>query len=131
MFRISRPLLQAIRQTTNITGLRPHPDPVPALTTTYEKTLSMLQTIPSSSIYRQGTEALTQRKLDIVKAANGDAVKAEKELEEGLIEQAIQIAEDELSLVAKMIEWKAWEPLEEKAPPGQWQYFENNSMKEV
>ncbi|KZT57429.1 hypothetical protein CALCODRAFT_496244 [Calocera cornea HHB12733] len=131
MFRASRPLLQAIRQTTNIAGLHPHPDPIPALTTTYERTLKMLENIPASSVYRQGTEALTQRKLDIVKSANGDAVKAEKGLDEGLIEQAIKVAQDELRLVAKMIEWKAWEPLEERAPPGQWQYFEHTSTKEV
>ncbi|EJU01886.1 hypothetical protein DACRYDRAFT_66862 [Dacryopinax primogenitus] len=130
MFRITRPLRQAIRQTTNIAGLHPHPDPIPALASTYEKTLKLLETIPPSSVYRQGTEALTQRKLDIVKASNGDAFKAEKDLDEGLIEQVIQVAEDELSLVTKMIEWKAWEPLEERAPPGQWQYFEHNPVSD-
>jgi len=120
-----------VRHTTNITGLAAHPDPIPALTATYEKTLKMLEAIPSSSVYRQGTEALTQRKLEIIKAANGDAAKAETDLDEGMIEQVIKVAEDELGLVAKMIEWKAWEPLEEKTPPGQWQYFEHSSMKEV
>jgi hypothetical protein len=75
----------------------PQPDPCP-----------VLEAIPSSSVYRQGTEALTQRKLDILKAANGDAEKVEKELNEGMIEEVIKVAEDELSLVAKMIEWKAY-----------------------
>merc|ERR1712183_985206 len=29
-------------------------------------------------------------------------------------------AQDELSLVEKMVEWKSWEPLIDPAPPGQW-----------
>ena len=107
MFRLTRPLFQAIRSSTGLTGLAVHPNPLPELTKTYESTLNLLSTIPETSIYRQGVEALTRNKLKIVREANGDVAAVEKKLDEGLIEQAVDVAKDELSLVSKMIEWKA------------------------
>ena len=94
--------------TTGIYGLAVHPDPLPELTKTYESTLAALSSIPEHAAYRQGAQALTLRKLKIVQDANGDIAEAEKQLDEGQIEQAIAIAKDELSLVGKMAEWKAY-----------------------
>jgi len=107
MFRLTRPVLQAIRSSTSLTGLAVHPNPLPELTKAYESTLNMLSTIPETSVYRQGVEALTRNKLIIIQEANGDVAAAEKKLDEGLIEQALDVAKDELGLVSKMIEWKA------------------------
>ena len=143
MLRATRPLLQqAVKSTTGLTGLKFHPNPLPTLVSTYQETLARVAEIPPSSVYRQSVEALTQRKLKIVRDANGDIAAAEKTLDDGQIEEAIGIAQDELSLVGKMIDWKAyvchhfiwlqdliqailnrWEPLEEKPQPGQWEYF--------
>ena len=109
MFRFTRPLLNAAQRktTTGITGLKVHHDPLPALTEAYEHTLSALKSVPETSIYRQGVEALTLNKLRILKEAQGDVTKVEKELGEGHIEESLDIAKDELALVSKMIEWKA------------------------
>lgn len=107
MFRVTRPLYQVLKRTTGITGLAVHPNPLPELTKTYESTLTILSSIPSSSVYRQGAEALTRRKLSIVQGASGDVATVEKQLEEGQIEESLDIAQDELSLAAKMVEWKA------------------------
>lgn len=107
MFRFTRPLLQAIRSSTGLTGLAVHRDPLPELAKTYESTLGLLTTIPTTSVYRQGVEALTRNKLKIIQEGNGDVAAVEKKLDEGLIEQALDVAKDELSLVSKMIEWKA------------------------
>jgi len=122
MFRFTRPLRQVLKRTTGIHGLAVHPDPLPALINTYESTLSTLSSIPQTSVYRQSVEALVRNKLNIVKNANGDVTAAEQGLNEGQIEEALDIAGDELSLTAKMIEWKAWESLEEKPEEGQWEY---------
>ncbi|KAG6893971.1 hypothetical protein C0993_012613 [Termitomyces sp. T159_Od127] len=122
MFRVTRPLANVLKRTTGLTGLAVHPNPLPQLTKTYEETLSVLASIPSSSVYRQGVEALTLRKLNIVKNSNGDVAAVEKQLDEGQIEEALDIASDELNLAAKMVEWKSWEPLEEKPEAGQWEY---------
>jgi len=125
MFRPSRVLLSAltpVKASTNITGLQVHHDPINALTKTYHETLSLLSALPSTSVYRQATEALTKHKLSIVTGSNGDAAKVEKEL--GMVETAIVYAHGELNLAGKMLEWKAWENLEQDAPKGQWRYFE-------
>ncbi len=108
MFRFTRPLLQASKISTGIHGLAVHPNPLPELTKTYESTLTALSSIPEHSAYRQGAQALTLRKLKIVQDVNGDVAEVEKQLDEGQIEQAIAIAKDELSLVGKMAEWKAY-----------------------
>lgn len=108
MFRLTRPLFNAVRKTTTgITGLNVHPDPLPALTEAYEHTLSALKFVPETSVYRQGVEALTNNKLRVLREAQGSMDKVEKDLGEGQIEESLQIAQDELALVSKMIEWKA------------------------
>ena len=108
MFRFTRPLLSAVtKRSTGITGLKVHHDPLPELKKTYEATLQTLAAIPSSSVYRQGAEAFTQHKLKILERANGDIAVAERELDEGQIEESLDIAQDELSLANKMLEWKA------------------------
>ncbi|KAI0757037.1 NADH2 dehydrogenase [Daedaleopsis nitida] len=124
MFRFTRPLLTAVtKRSTGLTGLKVHHDPLPELKKTYEATLQTLSSIPQSSVYRQGTEALTLHKLKVLERTSGDVAAAEKELDEGQIEESLDIAQDELKLANQMLEWKAWEPLEEKPEPGQWQYF--------
>ncbi|EAU93017.1 NADH2 dehydrogenase [Coprinopsis cinerea okayama7 len=124
MFRFTRPLLRAVtKQTTGIKGLNVHPNPLPELVKTYQTTLSVLSQIPPTSVYRQGVEALTRQRLKIVEDSNGDIAAVESQLQDGQIEQSLNIAADELSLANKMLQWKAWEPLEEKPAPGQWEYF--------
>jgi NADH dehydrogenase (ubiquinone) 1 alpha subcomplex subunit 5 len=111
MFRLTRPLLQQfVKKTTGITGLAVHPNPLPALTQTYRSTLSVLSSIPSTSVYRQSVEALTKHKLNIVQSANGDIAAVEKQLDEGQIEESLDIAEDELKLAQNMLGWKAYVP---------------------
>ena len=107
MFRIVRPLYQGLKTTTGITGLAVHPNPLPELIQTYESTLKVLSSIPTSSVYRQSVEALTRQKLDIVQKAEGDIAAVESQLDEGQIEQSLGIAHDELGLASKMIEWRA------------------------
>ncbi|PPR06909.1 hypothetical protein CVT24_011599 [Panaeolus cyanescens] len=122
MFRFTRPVFQAVKRTTGITGLAVHPNPLPELIKTYESTLTTVNALPQTSVYRQSVEALIKHKLNIVKTANGDISAAEKQLQEGQIEESLDIASDELALAGKMLEWKAWEPLAEKPEPGQWDY---------
>lgn len=107
MFRFTRCLRQALKQSTGITGVGVHPAPLPALAETYNQTLTALGAIPQTSVYRQGVEALTRHKLNIVQNAKGDVAAAEKELNEGQIEESLMIASDELQLVGQMAEWKA------------------------
>ncbi|KAK0523101.1 hypothetical protein OC834_003023 [Tilletia horrida] len=120
------------KQTTEIFGIDVHPSPLTELRDTYSRTLSTLQALPQGTVYRQATEALTNHRLSVVESALGqgkivdeDAIKTvEDKLELGQIEEVIMQAHDELGLAAKMIEWKAFEPLEHTPAPGQWKYFD-------
>lgn len=107
MFRFTRPLCQAIKKTTGITGLKVHANPLPELIKTYESTLTTLSTLPPTAVYRQSTEALTRHKLNIVRGANGNVAEAEKQLNEGQIEESLEIAAFELSLASDLLKWKA------------------------
>lgn len=91
---------------TGITGLAVHPDPLPVLTQTYKSTLSLLSQLPAESVYRQATEAVLKQRAAIIEKANGDVEAVERELDSGMIEQVLQVAKDEQSLAAKMLEWK-------------------------
>lgn len=109
-FRLTRPLRYAahyLKPSTGITGLKVHENPIPHLTETYASTLKLVQSLPASSAYRQGVEAITNHKLNIVKTSDGDVPALESKIGEGQIEELIAVAEGELGLIAKMIEWKA------------------------
>ncbi|KAG1050029.1 hypothetical protein G6F46_006787 [Rhizopus delemar] len=120
--RFTRTLFQAItKPTTGIAGIRVSPDPRPQLIQTYNQTLEVLSRLPTTAVYRQATEALTQHRLSIVESTeNIDEIEAK--IDVGQIEEIILQAKDELNLVGKMEEWKAWEQLEVPIPEGQWQY---------
>ncbi|KAG8696674.1 hypothetical protein FRC09_008326 [Ceratobasidium sp. 395] len=122
MLRFTRPLRQALKTTTGIHGIPVHPDPLPALRKTYESTLSILNQMPPSAVYRQGTEAVIRHRLDLIERSKGNPTEVERTLGEGQIEEVLMSASDELTLAGKMLEWKAWEPLEVKPTPGQWDY---------
>ncbi|THV49492.1 hypothetical protein BGAL_0192g00090 [Botrytis galanthina] len=53
---------------TGLTGLHTHPSPRSALLYLYASTLDKLKEFPSTSLYRQSTEALTNHRLKIVQS---------------------------------------------------------------
>ncbi|CEP16699.1 hypothetical protein [Parasitella parasitica] len=118
----NRPLFQAVaKASTRIAGIPVHPNPRSHLIQTYNTTLEALARIPSTAVYRQATESLTQQRLSIIESTeNVDEIEAK--INVGQIEEIIMQAEDELKMVAKIEEWKAWEPLEAPIPKGQWVY---------
>ncbi|WVF70227.1 hypothetical protein IAT40_005016 [Kwoniella sp. CBS 6097] len=126
MFRATRTLftaLKPIKVSTGITGLEPHPNPLPALKSIYSSTLSQLSTLPQASVYRQAVEALTKHRLAVVESSGNDIAKAEGEFG-NMIEVILEEAKSEQGLVGKVAEWKSWENLEQAPHPDQWRYFE-------
>jgi NADH dehydrogenase (ubiquinone) 1 alpha subcomplex subunit 5 len=63
-------------QPTGLTGLLTHPAPRSTLIYLYSNTLDKLQQIPESSVYRQATEALTKKRLAIIKAVKPEGYDA-------------------------------------------------------
>ncbi|KAJ2316617.1 hypothetical protein GGI00_006968, partial [Coemansia sp. RSA 2681] len=116
--------------TTGIVGIPVNPTARPELISAYKRTLDELKAkIPATAAYRQSVEAITTHRLKIAEA-NDDTAKIEELIGGGQIEELIFQAEDEIKLVSKMAEWRAWEPLEEPAPPRQWEYFKRAPVTE-
>jgi NADH dehydrogenase (ubiquinone) 1 alpha subcomplex subunit 5 len=119
--------VRLLKQSTFLTGVVVHTNPLPALASVYQTTLSALGHLPPTFPYRQATEALTQHRLSVVEQAmkthgitpdnvegsspgQGDqAVRAvESTIEGGMqVEQLLDVARREETLVARMIDWKA------------------------
>ncbi|KAK4689480.1 NADH dehydrogenase (ubiquinone) 1 alpha subcomplex subunit 5, partial [Tremellales sp. Uapishka_1] len=126
MLRATKTLFSALKPikiSTGITGLAVHPEPLPALKSTYTSTISILATLPSTSVYRQATETLTEHRLSVVESAGGDIEKVEQELG-NIVEVLLEEGKAEALLAGKMGEWKSYEGLEQTPPRGQWQYFD-------
>ncbi|KAJ1785343.1 hypothetical protein LPJ62_004270, partial [Coemansia sp. RSA 2167] len=119
--RLARVLFQASQKvTTGIVGLPVNPAARTQLIGLYKQTLDELKAkIPEKAVYRQSVEAITTYRLKVVEE-NEDPSLIEKLINSGQVEELVGQAEDEIQLIAKMAEWKAWEPLEEPAPPRQW-----------
>lgn len=61
---------------TGLTGIYTHPSPRAALLHKYHTTLDKLSQFPSSSIYRQSTEALTKHRLSIIESVRPAGIEA-------------------------------------------------------
>ncbi|ROT65303.1 NADH dehydrogenase [ubiquinone] 1 alpha subcomplex subunit 5 [Penaeus vannamei] len=113
--------MAARKLTTGLTGLAVATSPHHTLGVLYGKILRCLQKMPSDSAYRRYTEQIISDRNNHVKT-EPDVTKLEKAINAGQIEEVIVQAEKELSLARKMLEWKAWEPLAQEPPKGQWQW---------
>ncbi|KAJ0267239.1 NADH dehydrogenase [Hirschfeldia incana] len=104
---IGRPLLAKVKQTTGIVGLDVVPNPRAVLIDLYTKTLKEIQTVPEDEGYRKAVESFTRHRLNVCKEEE-DWEAIEKRLGCGQVEELIEEAQDELTLIAKMIEWDPW-----------------------
>ncbi|EDK41954.1 hypothetical protein LELG_00132 [Lodderomyces elongisporus NRRL YB-4239] len=108
---------------TGITGLFKHPNPRPALITLYNNQLEILnKQFPKESVYRQSVEALTKNRLKIVEEEE-ITENIENKIGNGLIEELVIQAHDEIQLSRELARLKCWEELEEKPLDDQWVYF--------
>ncbi|CAA92789.1 putative NADH dehydrogenase [ubiquinone] 1 alpha subcomplex subunit 5 [Caenorhabditis elegans] len=109
------------KKTTGITGLFVNEHPHRALTVVYGRILRALEQIPRDAAYRKYTEAVVKQRLALVQAEN-DIKKLEEKIGMGQIEEVIEQAEYELETTRAIVDSKAWEPLVESAPKGQWSW---------
>jgi len=100
-------ILRTARWPTGITGLRHHPQPRNQLLGTYLATLDSLKEIPEHSVYRQSVEALTKERMKIVESTE-DTNAIEAQIGQGLVEELIDAAQNELMLTEKMKVWKPY-----------------------
>lgn len=104
---IGRPLLAKVKQTTGIVGLDVVPNARAVLIDLYSKTLKEIQAVPEDEGYRKAVESFTRHRLSVCKEEE-DWEAIEKRLGCGQVEELIEEAQDELTLIGKMIEWDPW-----------------------
>ncbi|KAL0843920.1 hypothetical protein Bca101_017166 [Brassica carinata] len=99
---IGRPLLAKVKQTTGIVGLDVVPNARAVLIDLYSKTLKEIQAVPEDEGYRKAVESFTRHRLNVCKEEE-DWEAIEKRLGCGQVEELIEEAQDELTLIGKMI----------------------------
>ncbi|GLU24330.1 hypothetical protein SLE2022_402730 [Rubroshorea leprosula] len=104
---ISRPLMAKVKQTTGIVGLDVVPNAREVLIDLYTKTLNEIKAVPEDEGYRKAVESFTKHRLKVCQEEE-DWETIEKSLGCGQVEELIEEARDELTLIGKMIEWDPW-----------------------
>ncbi|KAM0954520.1 putative NADH:ubiquinone reductase (H(+)-translocating) [Dioscorea sansibarensis] len=96
-----------VKETTGIVGLDVVPNAREVLISLYTKTLKEIQAVPEGEGYRKAVETFTKHRLQVCKEEE-DWETIEKRIGCGQVEELIEEAQDELKLIAKMIEWDPW-----------------------
>ncbi|KAF4351923.1 hypothetical protein F8388_002285 [Cannabis sativa] len=95
-------LLARVKQTTRIVGLDVVPNARQVLIELYNKTLKEVEAIPTDEGYRKAMEHFTRQRLKVCEEEEDWEV-IEKRLACGQVEELIEEARDELTLIGKMI----------------------------
>ncbi|NP_001151372.2 NADH-ubiquinone oxidoreductase 13 kDa-B subunit [Zea mays] len=98
---------RAVKETTGIVGLEVVPNAREVLVGLYERTLKEIKAVPEDEGYRKAVESFTGHRLQICQEEE-DWKRIEDRIGCGQVEELIEEAEDELKLIAKMIEWDPW-----------------------
>ncbi|KAF6162168.1 hypothetical protein GIB67_008297 [Kingdonia uniflora] len=101
--RFGLPLLARMKETTGIVGLEVVPNAREVLISLYGKTLKEIQAVPEDEGYRKAVESFTRHRLKVCEEED-DWENIEKRLGCGQVEELIEEATDELTLIAKMID---------------------------
>lgn len=91
-----------VKQTTGIVGLDVVPNAREVLINLYNKTLKEIQAVPPDEGYRKAVESFTRHRLKVCQEEE-DWEQIEKRLGCGQVEELIEEAQDELTLIGKMI----------------------------
>ena len=103
------------KTSTGIVGLEPEANAKPILLDLYAKTLAALEGMPAEAEYRKTVEGMTKERINVLNSTD-DLTKVEASIGGGQVEQLIQQAEDELSLIPKLIAARAFDPYDGNPP---------------
>lgn len=95
-------LLAKVKETTGIVGLDVVPNAREVLIGLYSRTLKEIQAVPEDEGYRKAVESFTRHRLKVCQEEE-DWEQIEKRIGCGQVEELIEEARDELTLIAKMI----------------------------
>ena len=97
------------KTSTGLVGLEVEPDAKPVLLGLYAKTLAALESVPKDAEYRKAMEGLAKSRVSVLESTD-DLKAIEKQIGGGQVEQLIQQAQDELSLIPKLVAARAFDP---------------------
>ncbi|KAJ6807714.1 putative NADH dehydrogenase [ubiquinone] 1 alpha subcomplex subunit 5, mitochondrial [Iris pallida] len=100
-------LMARVKETTGIVGLDVVPNAREVLISLYTRTLGEIKAVPEDEGYRKAVESFTGHRLKVCREEE-DWEAIEKRIGCGQVEELIEEAQDELKLIAKMIEWDPW-----------------------
>lgn len=95
-------LMAKVKETTGIAGLDVVPNAREVLISLYTRTLKEIKAVPEDEGYRKAVESFTTHRMKVCKEEE-DWEQIEKRLGCGQVEELIEEAQDELTLIAKMI----------------------------
>ncbi|XP_028773189.1 probable NADH dehydrogenase [ubiquinone] 1 alpha subcomplex subunit 5, mitochondrial isoform X2 [Neltuma alba] len=104
---VAQPLMAKVKETTGIVGLDVVPNAREVLVGLCTKTLKEVQAVPEDEGYRKAVESFRRQRLKVCEEEE-DWEMIEKRLGCGQAEELIEEAQDELTLIGKMIEWNPW-----------------------
>ncbi|KAL3320409.1 ndufa5, NADH-ubiquinone oxidoreductase subunit [Cichlidogyrus casuarinus] len=113
--------MQALKKSTYLAGLAVSKTPHASLMALYNRTLKVLQTMPTDYAYRKATEDLVKTRLNLVKQ-HQNVEELEHQINAGQIEEVIVQAQREYDLCRDLLKWQPWQPLIEDAPTNQWKW---------
>jgi len=97
-----------IKPTTGIVGLPVVENWREVLISLYKQTLRDIQIVPAEAEYRTVVESFTKHRLEVVEKSDDYEV-VENTLKSGQVEELIEQAKDELSLIPEIVEFKPWD----------------------
>lgn len=102
--RVARPLMMMakVKETTGIVGLDVVPNAREVLIGLYSKTLEEIKAVPEDEGYRKAVESFTRHRLKVCQEEE-DWETIESKLGCGQVEELIEEAQDELTLIGRMI----------------------------
>ncbi|KAG6487946.1 hypothetical protein ZIOFF_056687 [Zingiber officinale] len=96
-----------VKETTGIVGLDVVPNAREVLISLYTRTLREIQAVPPDEGYRKAVESFTRQRLNVC-LEEDDWEEIENRLGCGQVEELIEEAKDELTLISKMIGSVLW-----------------------
>ncbi|CBK23460.2 subunit NDUFA5 [Blastocystis hominis] len=105
---VTRALCSMVKRTTGLVGVPVIPNARAVLTELYDKTLENVKKIPADTEYRKNVEAFTTYRRRIVQE-NEDVKTIEKIIGCGQVEELVEQANDELSLIEDYYRDRLWE----------------------
>ncbi|GLJ37396.1 hypothetical protein SUGI_0759070 [Cryptomeria japonica] len=99
--RFTGPLLAKVKESTGIVGLEVVPNAREVLISLYQKTLKEVEIIPPNVPYRKHVESFTNHRLKVCQEEQDWEV-IEKRIACGQVEELIDDANSELTLIPKM-----------------------------